>query len=362
MKRFMLTNTLASLLLALFLSLAGGLVLSGCDTGTASPPPGDEETQDPEQPDDPDDPGDPEEPGDPDDPSDPEDPDDPDDPDDDSEAVLQAAGITVPAAKRQLEREASTFGLEAVVLASQQSGSGQLITTGTLTQDQQQNWTYQSTPNDRLVTIFANGNRVEYFISQLNGDFNAPDPATFLLRDHQFAFRVIVTDQADISFNLLRSNGQIRNSLQGTLVSEGLTYSADLTTQGTFSFDVDSGRHDSDQQTQGTINAPDFSLNVNETSTFTLLGRVENSSRVINNSWTISGDQYVLSNGWIRRNFFEGRPDEFDFWRAEGTLTRNGANIGGIGAELVPEEAPTALEIFLDVDGERVVIESHLLQ
>lgn len=80
------------------------------------------------------------------------------------------------------------------------------------------------------------------------------------------------------------------------------------------------------------------------------------------NNWTIGDDQYRLANGFTRRSFSEGHPDVFDFWRTEGILTRNGTVVNTIEGSLVPDEAPTALGIVMEIEGEQVIIVSHLLQ
>jgi hypothetical protein len=98
---------------------------------------------------------------------------------------------------------------------------------------------------------------------------------------------------------------------------------------------------------------------VNERTTFRYFqfeNTVEINTRTINNSWTVGSDSYVLADGFIRQDFFNGRPSEFNEWRAQGTLTRNGVQVGGIGAEF----GELSIDIFLQVDNQREILYRHL--
>lgn len=290
--------------------------------------------------------------------------DDPTPPDEPSQLSLIAAGISIPAEKASIEKETSEFGLEAVIMATQATGGPELTVTGTLTQAADGNVSYSATPGDRLRLVFSNGASVEYIISALQGDFEAPSVEEFLRRPHIFSYRVITPNGTDVTISLERSGsssaGAYQNSMQGILVSEETNYTVNLLTSGQFSNSVGNAvDYKSEEQVQGTVTSAGFSATVNEQTTFRYFqfeNAIEVNTRSINNSWKVGNDSYSLTNGFIKRNFFNGKPSEFDLWRAEGTLTRGGVAVGGIGSEF----AELNIDIFLEVDGEREILHSHL--
>lgn len=275
-----------------------------------------------------------------------------------SDKALVASGVTAGAGKEQLEEETATIGLEAVVLASDlATGGASLVTTGTLTQSAGGTWTYAATPADRLVVAFSSGTSMDFFITELNGDFTAPSTESFLRRDHIFRFRVVIAGQVDLSVDLATVSGNIQNTVAGSFTANGIVYTVDLATVGTYSFDVDSVTHEYADQTTGTVTATGLSLSVNESITYKLVGGAEQSSRSIENSWTVGADSYALTGGFIRRAFYETKPSELSYWRAEGTLTKNGVAIGGIGSTVDAVE----ITIFLDAAGDRTILETWKL-
>ena len=298
-----------------------------------------------------DDPGDPGDPGDPDDPADPIDP-----PTDDA---FKAAGVTVPTVQESTQQTATAVGLDAVVTATQLSGSVALVTTGTLTQDAGGNFSYSSSPNDRLRIAFHNGSRVDYFIANLDGDFQASSVEEFLRRPHVFIFRV-VSEGIDLEVSLQRDESAYLNNVSGRLTADGVLFNLDIAKQGTYTASVGSALdYRTQDQVQGTITSTGFSAIIDESSTYRLFAFenfIEISTRTINNSWNVGADQYALVSGFIRRDFKNAKPSELDNWRAEGVLTRNGVQIGGIGAE----NTGFGIDIFVQANGDKTVLYSDL--
>jgi PKD repeat protein len=311
-------------------------------------------------------------PGDPSDPQNPTDPGpgdpanpDPENPDpEDRELALIAAGVSVPSEKAAIEQRTGSLALEAVVTATQATGGTELTLTGTLTQAEDGTVSYSAEPSDRLRVVLNNGATLEYFISNLNGDFDAPSVEEFLRRPHVLGYRVVTSNGTDITISLVRqgntSAGAYQNSMQGALVSNGITYTVELVTQGDFTSSVGSALdYRAESTVQGTITSPGFSATVNERTTFRYFqfeNAVEINTRTIDNRWTVGSDSYVLADGFIRQDFFNGRPSEFNEWRAQGTLTRNGVQVGGIGAEF----GELSIDIFLQVDNQREILYRHL--
>lgn len=281
------------------------------------------------------------------------------------DASLVAAGVLISTERERLERESSELGLEAVVAATQASGGGELTTTGTLTQDagNPQSFNYSAEPGDRLRVVFADGSSLEYQFSALDGNFNAPTVDEFLRQPHGLAYRLLTSDGSDLAIALARDAGAYRNTMAGTLVSGGVAYSLDLEAVGSYfaSAESNASEYQTEDRVQGAVSADGFSATVDESSSFRLVvveNGVEVSKRTIDNVWTVGADQYALSGGFIKRNFINGKPAEFDLWAAEGTLSRNGVVIGGIGGE----QTAFTVDIFLLADGERTVLYSHQLQ
>jgi PKD repeat protein len=279
-----------------------------------------------------------------------------------SQSEFVAAGVSVPGQKEAIEQESATLGLDAVVTATQLSGGSTLVTSGTLTQAADGSFSYSPSPADRLRIVFNNGATVEYVISALDGDFEAPSIEAFLRRPHVFVYRLILTNGTDLNVSLQRNQSAFQNVLQGTLVSEGIAYNLELVSEGTFRSSVGSAvEYEAESFIQGSISSDAFSATVNERTYFKYFqfeNAIEVSERSIDNTWRVGSDQYALLGGFIKRNYFNGRPSEFDLWRAEGTLTRNGAVIGGIGSEFTQ----FSIDIFLLADGEKHMLYSDLLQ
>ena len=279
-----------------------------------------------------------------------------------SQSEFVAAGVSVPGQKEAVEQETATLGLDAVVAATQLSGGSALATTGTLTQAADGSFSYSASPADRLRIVFNTGATVEYIISALDGDFEAPSIEAFLRRPHVFVYRLLLQNGTDLTVSLQRNQSAFQNALQGTLISEGVAYSVNLVSEGTFSSSVGSAaEYEAESVIQGSVSSDAFSATVNERTYFKYFqfeNAIEINERSIANTWTVGSDQYALTDGFIKRNYFNGKPSEFDLWRAEGTLTRNGAVIGGIGAEFTE----FTVDVFLLADGKKYVLYSDLLQ
>ena len=229
--------------------------------------------------------------------------------------------------------------------------------TGTLTQNGN-SFSYSPGPSDRLRIEFANGNFVEYlFLATPQGNFNANSLGQFLRDNHNVQYRLITSDGADATFVSITQGSDYGSSVKGTLLAKGISYTVDLTTQGTYTSSAD-GAADarSSETTQGTITSANFSAMINETARFRYFqfeNAIEIRERTLNNTWTVDGDQYALTNGYIYREWFNAKRIDT---KAEGILTRNGVQIGGIGAE----NTEFHIDIFLLADGEKTVIYSDL--
>ncbi|MBN1426469.1 hypothetical protein JXA88_18120 [Candidatus Fermentibacteria bacterium] len=154
--------------------------------------------------------------------------------------------------------------------------------------------------------------------------------------------------------------GSSAATLLGTYIHDGISYSADLTEQGSYSFDISGSgaEFEHQQSTQGSVTAPGFSMMVSESywyKSIYVTQYVENMERIVDNSWTADGISYRLSNARIRTSFVDSRPTEFDsYWIAQGSLLKGNAVHGQIGMGVEGLQ----LRIWLDTPAERIQLEA----
>lgn len=270
---------------------------------------------------------------------------------------LIAAGVSIPTKKEALEEESLEIGLTAILAATQATGGSTPTLTGTLTQTGN-GFSYNPSLTDRLRIEFSNGNFLEYqFLAIPQGNFEASSFRQFLRDNHNVQYRLISSEGTDANFASITQNSDYGSSVKGTLLAEGISYTVDLTTQGTYTSSAGSAVDaKSNETTQGTITSANFSAAINESARFRYFqfeNAIEIRERTLNNSWTVDGDQYVLTSGYIYREWFNAKRIDT---KAEGILTRNGVRIGGIGAEATEFH----IDIFLLADGEKTVIYSDL--
>jgi hypothetical protein len=276
--------------------------------------------------------------------------------------IPASAGVLVPLRRAQIEQNFSSLGVDAVYAASQLQASTTPVLTGTLTQGSNSQFTYTASPSDHLRIVFSNGSILEYTFTMLEGDFSQSNGTRFLRKDHRVVYQLITSGAApsagtDLEVSLGRTNGIYQNSVNGTLVDAGVSYQVDTQTQGQVLSDFGSGsvRFESEEQTTGSITSTGFSATIDETFTYKLVlvsKAVEDVRHTINNTWTIGNDSFELANATIFRVFSDGRPTEFDSWRATGTLTRNRQAIGGLSQE----QATGSVDTVLTVNGEKTVL------
>lgn len=276
--------------------------------------------------------------------------------------IPASAGVVVPLRRAQIEQSFSSFGVDAVYAASQLQASTTPVLTGTLTQGSNSQFTYAASPSDRLRIVFSNGSILEYTFTALQGDFSQSNGTRFLRKDHLVVYQLITSGTApsagtNLEVSLERTNGIYQNSVKGTLVDAGVSYQVDTQTQGQVLSDFGSGsvRFESEEQTTGSIISTGFSATIDETFTYKLVlvsRAAEDVRHTINNTWSIGNDSFALANATIFRTFSDGRPVEFDSWRATGTLTQNGQAIGGLSQE----QATGSVDTVLTVDGEKTIL------
>lgn len=271
-------------------------------------------------------------------------------------------GFNVPADAKSAADGALSLTVEAVVLASiAANGGNALETTGTLTQSGE-SFTYAAGPADRLVVEWSEGPATEIYVSQLDGDFEAETIEDFFIADHVVQARVVRDGIVDITVGSGKSGDDSEGGITGTIIEEGKSYELELSevTSRTIDVDVSSNSYESNSTLTGVITGPDVSLVVEEEYYYKSIyvdNFVQNSTRTTNSRWTHNGNEYAVDGVFIRSAFFDGWPDEFDFWRAEGVITENGVPVGQVQFE----ENEVVLYVILVLDsGEKITLQEHL--
>lgn len=291
------------------------------------------------------------------------------DPDNGGIPAAEQAGIQSAFSAGDVSREFATDAVEAVafwVFAASIQNNNKVTVTGTLTQTAEgsDEFTWVSTPGDRLLvdlTISGAPVRFEVTVSAFDGDLSG-DSDDFKDFHSNFAFRIARQGQFDV--NVASQSGTpglagarvdrvgasvgaastaagtvaFVRTLTGTRIFNGVTYTANLTVQGTSFFEVDGQFAELDRRDgiTGTLTATGISLQINETSRGHILsnageGRtVANHFRNADNQISVNGVSYEMSQVAIQTETVNGKISEPDFWNAAGTLRRGGTPIGAL--------------------------------
>ncbi len=271
--------------------------------------------------------------------------------------VPASAGVVLPLRRAEIEQDFSNLGVDGVYFATRQSGSTELVVTGTITQNSSGQFSYTAEPSDFLRVVFNDGLTLEYTFTVLEGDFSQPDGERFLRKDHRVSYQLVSSNGTDVVVSLNRSSGDYQNTVNGVVVDDGVSYDMDTQTQGSVISDFGNGsvRFESEERTTGAITSAGFSATLDETFTYKLVlvtQGAEDIRHTFNNSWTIGADTFELADATVFRVFSNGRPIEFDSWVADGVLVRNGQSIGGLSHE----QNVASIDTVLTADGEKTVL------
>lgn len=281
-------------------------------------------------------------------------------------------GDSIPATVAFLGEQSGTMAANGVFLASQLGAGGlQLVTTGTLTQ-QGLIWTYSANPADRLIVQFIAGTNVTFYVTRMQGDFSV-DAATFLRRNHNFDYRVVVPGTGDLSFtsDVGTANPSYQATAQGSLVFSNVTYSVNLSLAGLYRFETDSTGTSllTDYLVTGTASSPDYRLVANYRRRFELVSARTTSGGATrfedattdqdwnNNVVTIGADTYQWAEASKQKSFRNGKPSQIDtYWKASGGILRNGQPYGIY--DMRPDPLLVYLRFYLILPDQAIELES----
>lgn len=266
----------------------------------------------------------------------------------------QTTRATVAAAEESPElTDMIAVSVNVALIAMQLNSSSTLVTTGTVTQTGPNSYSYDPSPNDRLRLVLSNGAEFEVVFSELQGDFSKGGER-FLSNEHRAALRVTSNaagGSLDLTLQSFRLNGQHSRSIQGAFTEEKVRWSVDVQARGTYSADVDSASYESEELIQGTLQAEALGVSVTlgKYYRYKMVNTVENVTHEFDHNWTWNGSSYRLQ-GRVFVAFKRAQPVDKDQWEIRGELTRDGVVIG----QVVPEEDPTGLTIWLELGSERI--------
>ncbi len=241
---------------------------------------------------------------------------------------------------------------ELVFLASGLNGN-RLTTTGTLThrQDGSDDFDYDPNPADHLVVEYPVDPSptivLHFYITAFEGDLSS-DASDFEHFHSNLAFRIQRDNEYDLTITSIsgtppgvaspQTNIAYQRQLSGTRIFQGTSFTADLSLQGTYFFEVsgDFAEYQRVDAVTGNLASAGFTAHLSETMQGHILSNagdgvtVSNNHRNADDSLTINGVTYGLSQIAIQTELTNGRIGEPDFWNAAGTLTRNGTVIGAL--------------------------------
>lgn len=226
-------------------------------------------------------------------------------------------------------RERATLAVNVVIESTRLAASASPVLTGTLRLVGQQ-LEYQQSPADRLVLDLGERGVSEFFFTRVSGDGSAA-AQRFLSRVHDLAFRV-VADGIDVEITDVRVGNAVSRTVRGLLTLDGNSAQVDVTENEIIDLEVDSGANFHSVTTiAGTIDAANVLIELNEsldTRIFVNTSAAEQFKRLQNNRWTVGDEQFELRDARVFSTFRDSVGVEFDFWRGDGIVFRDGLEVG----------------------------------
>ena len=246
-----------------------------------------------------------------------------------------------------LSTDAISLAVDAVWEAS--GITGVTTTTGTLTQNPSNPdiWTYSSSPNDKLVLNFANGEIVEFIFYSINGYTGGT--AEDFKWSHQMDFNFYIQNYVDtrINSNTYPQDGKIywQRTITGTALFDSQNMTVNISHIGNIQYEIGNGFafYTYNEQATGTSSTGSLSINVSE-GYWRFIGNNSNNSTFVmnteitnNSSGNFSGTSYQYQNArvfWaaasvIYGGYYNMVVDPND-WVAQGTMLKNGQGFGSV--------------------------------
>ena len=282
------------------------------------------------------------------------------------DAAVVKQAVVASASVFELGEQTKTLAAKAVFEASMQSGGTEVVATGTLTQQgTSESFVYAPEPSDRLVVVFTDGTRNELWVTDMRGDFTGK-AEDYLGRDHAFQYRIVQSGgkgEIDLEIGDGQLSGGTEATLKGTFEIEGVTYTADVVRKGTktSSVEIQFAEYTTEEALTGTGSGGDsLAITLSESYRYRSMyssGRfLQSTTRTVRDTWTQGGASYT-ADAVVVKHLEDFRAIEIDTgtgWKAEGSITKDGANIGELGLEV----GAGLVSIYVLVGGQKTILET----
>ena len=250
----------------------------------------------------------------------------------------------------------------AAAAATGLSGSGTLITHGTVDL-RASDGSYTASPADRLVVLDSDAATYIYTVTTMDIDVDVSSIDEVLVREHQLQCRAQQTGAFDLQLHSALVGDSGARSASGSVQLEGgshqIDWQASRSTVG--GPDGDLWRYDTTDTRTLEVTGPSLVVHSEETETHVLLlsdELFENLNTALSVSATVDGTAVAMADGLIRRSFRNGSADEDDFWgQTHGSVAVDGAAFGELAFRMDPV-GPT-WQIVLDAGTSVEVLEEY---
>ncbi len=227
--------------------------------------------------------------------------------------------------------------------------TGVVTTTGTLTQNISGEWSYSSSPNDKLVLVFYNGTVVSFVFYQISG-YTSGTAEDFKL-SHLMDFNTYIENYMNMRVysNTYPQNYIIywQRTITGTMVYDSQAMTLNITHSGSYDREISGSwaMFEYTEQATGTTNTSSFSISVNEGYWRKMIhdsnqGRFIMNTEITNNSsGNFGGTTYKYQTAkvfWAAYTQFEDSANmnmynqviDASQWLVQGSLLKNGQTYG----------------------------------
>ncbi|MEM9692893.1 MAG: hypothetical protein AAGA56_10135 [Myxococcota bacterium] len=232
----------------------------------------------------------------------------------------------------EVAEQTLTVALDGWILATQQTGVP--TSTGSIRETEPGVFVYQPSPPDSLeVSVLDSaGDRVDVS-AVFDGSSSWLGGATggqILGGNHEIT-ATLRSSGIDAVVRSVRTGADVESRIDGQVVNHGTTFDVSLVRVGQSRFENDSTGASAQTNviTTGSARGPGIECDVRDQFDFEFVqserGSANTSSNRLSHTLRVEGATYVFESVLVRRNFRNGVPNDFPFWRAEGAVTRDGA-------------------------------------
>ena len=222
--------------------------------------------------------------------------------------------------------------VEAAVIGARLTNQNQPVRFGTFRMQNGQP-SYEATPTDRLIVIPPSGISATFLITTMNGNFTN-GAASFFDNNHDLDIKMTVVGVIDAQATSKRRLRDTARTLNGTVVFDANNFTASVTQTESIYFESGTGiEFKSRNVLRGTLEGQGIRTQVNDEFDFHYIHvthGVATRMQSLASTWEVNGTSYELRGGKLNTVFQDGVATEPNFWKAEGTVLKNGVVIGNL--------------------------------